>query len=276
MPAGSSNSPAGVASVLALVRRRVPACWRLKALLAVTVAFTFCVPYFLVGNFPVMAVRTLPLTRIDQAIGFHPYQWVWIYQSEYLLVNAIPWLATRRDELLRYTRGFALLALSSFVVFFLFPIASPRPVVTNPTGMYWLLLSYDVPYNALPSLHAGMVVYTLAFGNRVVGHEISRPIKWFFVVWTMLILYATLATKEHYLVDIVAGTLLGLVVDRWAWRRFCPSAGGGVDEDAAEQGADVPRGGEVVVGAANGEHIAGQVEQIAQQDAAAVVGAERR
>jgi len=225
-----------------------------------------------VGNFPVMPVRVLPLTRIDRAIGFHPYQWVWVYQSEYLLVNAIPWLATRREELLRYTRGFALLSLTSFVVFFLFPIASPKPVVSQPTGMYWLLQCYDVPYNSLPSLHAGMIVYTLAFGNRVVGREVSSRVKWFVVIWAVLILYATLATKEHFLVDIVAGALLGLVVDGWAWRR----RSGGVEQDASQQGTDVPRGAEVVVGAANGEHFPRQVEQVAQQDAAAVVRAERR
>jgi membrane-associated phospholipid phosphatase len=272
MPAGSSNSLPVAGSLVCLVRRRVTKCWRLKALLAVTVAFTFCVPYFLVGNFPVMPVHALPLTRIDRAIGFHPYEWVWDYQSEYLLVNAIPWLATRREELLRYVRGFALLSLTSFVVFLLFPIVSPKPVVSNPAGMYWLLQCYDVPYNSLPSLHAGMIVYTLAFGNRVVGREVGYRLKWFFVIWAVLILYATLATKEHYVVDIVAGTLLGIAADRWVWRRRL----GGVEEDAAEQGADVPRGAEVMVGAADGEHFAGQVEQVAQQDAAAVVGAERR
>ena len=274
MPAGSSNSPPRAVSLFAFVRRRVAACWRLKALLAVTVAFTFCVPYFLVGNFPVMPVHTLPLTSIDRAIGFHPYEWVWVYQSEYLLVNALPWLATRRDQLLRYTHGFALLSLTSFVIFFLFPITSPKPVVPHPSGMYWLLQFYDVPYNSLPSLHAGMIVYTLAFGNRVVGRDVSRRITGFFVIWAVLILYATLATKEHYLVDIVAGTLLGLAADAWVWRRRRRASG--VEQDASQQGADVPRGIEVVVGAANGEHLAGQFEQVAQQDAAAVVRAERR
>jgi membrane-associated phospholipid phosphatase len=243
-------------------------------MLAATVAFTFCVPYFLVGNFAVMPVRVLPLTRIDRAIGFHPYEWVWVYQSEYLLVNAIPWLATRRDELLGYTYGFALLSLTSFVVFFLFPIASPKPAVPQPTGMYWLLQCYDVPYNSLPSLHAGMIVYTLAFGNRVVGREVSNRVKWFFVVWAALILYGTLATKEHYLVDIVAGTLLGLAVDGWVWRRR--RRPGGVKQDPPQERPDVPRGGEVMVGTANGKDFAGQVEQVAQQDPAAVVGAERR
>ena len=256
MPAGSFSS-------------RLCACWRLKAALAAIVCFTFCVPYFLIGNFPLLPVRELPLTRLDRAIGFHPYAWVWIYQSEYLIVNAIPWLARRRDELIRYVRGFAVLSLVSFIVFLLFPIRAPKPAVNNPTGMYWLLQLYDVPTNSLPSLHAGMVVFTLAFGNRIVGSDVGRWVKLLFILWGGLILYGTLATKEHYVVDIVTGVLLALIVDRWTWSR-------GLAEDAEQQRADVPAARvEVMIGAADGKDLARQVEQVGQQNAAAVVRAER-
>ena len=43
--------------------------------------------------------------------------------------------------------------------------------------MYWLLQQYDAPYNSLPSLHAGLLVYTLAFGRRVVGHAVPRGLE---------------------------------------------------------------------------------------------------
>jgi hypothetical protein len=256
MPAGSFSS-------------RLCACWRLKAALAVIVCFTFCVPYFLIGTFPLLPVHELPLTRLDRAIGFHPYAWVWVYQSEYLIVNGVPWLARRRDELIRYVRGFATLALVSFAVFLVFPVRAPKPPVENPTGMYWLLQLYDVPTNSLPSLHAGLVVFTLAFGNRIIGRDVGRGVKWLFLVWGGLILYATLATKEHYVVDIVTGVLLALAVDRWTWAR-------GLAEDAAQERADVPPArAEVMVGAADGIDLARQVEQVGQQDAAAVVRTKR-
>ena len=256
MPAGSFSS-------------RLRACWRLKAALAATVCFTFCVPYFLIGNFPVLPVHELPLTRLDRAIGFHPHGWVWVYQSEYILVNAIPWLARRREELVRYVRGFAAISLVSFVVFLLFPIRGPKPPVENPTGMYWLLLLYDVPTNSLPSLHAGLVVFTLAFANRIIGRDVGRDVKALFALWGGLILYATLATKEHYAVDIVAGVALALAVNRWTWARS-------LAQDAQEQRADVPAARvEVVVGPADGVNLAREVEQVRQQDAAAVVRAER-
>lgn len=236
---------------------RIFACWRLKVALAAIVSFTFCVPYFLIGNFPLVAVRELPLTALDRAIGFHPYPWVWIYQSEYIIVNALPWLARRREELIRYVCGFAMLSLISFLVFLAFPIRAPKPTVENATGMYWLLQQYDVPYNSLPSLHASLVVYTLAFGNRIIGRNVGRGVKLLFVVWGALILYATLATKEHYAIDIVTGVALALLGDRWAWRG---ADGRGLLEDAQQQRPNVPRRGEIVVGVADGIKLAGQID----------------
>jgi membrane-associated phospholipid phosphatase len=269
MPAGSSNS---------FARRlgtRVAAHWRFKAVLAGAIGTLFTAAYLLIGHFPVAPVRTLPLTAVDRAIGFHPYEWVWIYQSVYLPVNVIPWLADRREDLRRYVAGFVMVTLVSFAVFVVWPIRAPKPHVESPRGMYWLLQQYDAPYNSLPSLHAGLLVYTLAFGRRVVGHEVPGAVKMVCVAWGALILYGTLATKEHYAVDIVAGAALGLLADRWAWRGGT-RGGRRVLQDTPEERADVPRRVEVVVGAAHGEQFARQVEQVAQQDAAAVVGAERR
>jgi membrane-associated phospholipid phosphatase len=241
--------------MLPQLRHRILACWKLKAILAATVGFTFCVAYLLIGNFPLFPVRELPLTRLDRAIGFHPDVWVWIYQSEYLIVNVIPWFAERRDQLLRYLRGFALLSLISFTVFVLFPIRAPKPHVADLQGMYWLLQLYDVPNNSLPSLHAGMIVFTLAFGNRVIGREIPRAIKLLALTWGALILYATLATKEHYAVDIVTGVLLGIAVHLWTWR--WPRC---VDQDAPQHGPDIPPRVEIMVGPADGIDLARQSE----------------
>jgi hypothetical protein len=170
---------------------------------------------------------------------------------------------------MRYVWGFAVLAIVSFVVFLLVPIRGPKPMVEHPTGMYWLLQLYDVPLNSLPSLHAGMVVFTLAFGNRIIGSDVGRGVKPLFALWGGLILYATLATKEHYVVDIVAGVALGLIVDRWTWSR-------GLAENTQQQGADVPGSrAQVMVRAADGVNLAREGEQVRQKDSAAVVGAER-
>ena len=197
---------------------RIATCWRLKLALSAALATFFCVPYFLIGNYPIVPVHTLPLSAIDRAIGFDPAFWVWIYQSEYLLINVTPWLSVDRAALLRYARGFLILCVVSFVCFAIYPIRAPKPQVDEATGMYWLLQQYDVPLNSLPSLHAALVVYTLRFAQKGLRPLYSRGTAPFIWAWAGLILYATLATKEHYLVDIIAGALLALLVDAWVWR----------------------------------------------------------
>ena len=193
--------------------------WRFKALLAAGIGIPFCACYLLIGHYPVLPARTLSLTWIDRAVGFHPYEWVWVYQSLYLPVNVIPWLARGRDDLLRYVKGLLILTLISFAIFIIFPVRAPKPTVAEPQGMYKLLLSYDAPCNAMPSLHAALLIYTFGFGRRVLGDAIPRGLVGICVAWGALILYATIATKEHYAIDIVAGVALATGVHAWVWRR---------------------------------------------------------
>ena len=46
-------------------------------------------------------------------------------------------------------------------------MAGPRPEVLPDHDFYELLVAYDRPLNSMPSLHAGLVVYSLLFANRV-------------------------------------------------------------------------------------------------------------
>src|SRR4051794_20183328 len=218
MPGGSSSSRPSWRVWLAPLPSRVRSEWRLKVVLAAAMTALFCGPYFLLGHFPLFPVHDLPLTWMDRSIGFHPYAWVGVYQSEYLAVNLIPWLAVTRRQLSHYAKGFAIVALVSFAVFIVFPVRSPRPPAPDATGMYGLVLRYDVPLNALPSLHAALVVYTMCFGRRVFADGLPRSLGAVCVLWAALILYATLATKQHYLVDVAAGTVLAVLADAWAWR----------------------------------------------------------
>jgi membrane-associated phospholipid phosphatase len=197
---------------------RLAALWRFKAALAVSVGIMFCVPYFLIGHYPQMPVRELPLTWLDRAVPFHPLPWVWVYQSAYLPINVIPWLAKRREDLRRYLRGLAALAIVSFAIFIVLPVRGPRPAVEQLQGMYRVLVTYDSPLNCLPSLHAGLMVYALMFARRIAGDEIPRALRVLMIAWTALVFYSTLAIKAHYAVDLAAGVMLAGLADWWAWR----------------------------------------------------------
>ena len=193
--------------------------WPLKLTLGVALGTLFTAAYLLIGHYPLLPVHVLPFTWFDRVTGFHPIPWVWVYQSVYLPMNLIPWLSERREELRRYVRGFIILSIVSFTVFILVPTRAPKPSVSDPQGMYWLLQLYDAPNNALPSLHIGLLVYTFAFGRRVLAGEMPRGTSVICLVWGLLIAYSTLATKEHYFVDLPAGAALGIAAHWLAWRQ---------------------------------------------------------
>ena len=196
---------------------RVTAHWRFKVVLSIALTILFCVPYFTLQHVIVFPVRTLSLTPIDEAIAFNP-RWVWVYQSVYVLIAVVPWLATSRPHLERYARGFAVLSLAAFACFLFFPVAGPRPDAVPDTGMFSWLVWYDRPTNALPSLHVGLAAYTVFFGARISATSLDATTRFGLItigaLWVAAISYAALATKQHYAVDLPAGALVAWLTHR--------------------------------------------------------------
>lgn len=216
MPAESSDSLCG----------RLSSLWRLKLALLVVLTAGFCVPYMYLAHNAFFPVRTLPLLWIDRVAGFDA-RWVWVYQSIYLLTSTLPLLADSKRDLRRFVNGFVLLAGASFVFYLFLPVRLPRPEVTEANWFYSVLLFYDGPYSAFPSLHAGFLYYTIAFAVRILP-AMPRAVLCGLIVWGLLILWATLATKEHYFLDLPAGIALAIVADVVAWR----SKRGTIDSNA--------------------------------------------
>src|SRR5439155_12610081 len=154
MPGESSSS---IGAFLRSLPARAAADWKFKAAMTALVGASFTILYLLTGHFPFLPIHAVSLSFLDRAIGYHPYVWVWPYQSLYILINVIPWLADRREDLDRYLRGLVVLCLICFVIYIVYPIPAPRPMSPPASGMYWVLLQYDAPFNSLPSLHAGLL-----------------------------------------------------------------------------------------------------------------------
>ena len=190
------------------VAARLTAHWRYKVALSVALTLLFCVPYFTLQHLVMFPLRTLEPSAVERAVAVDP-RWVWVYQSVYLLIAIVPWLATGRLHLERYARGFAVLSAVAFMCFLFFPVAGPRPEEVPSTGMFSWLVWYDKPTNAMPSLHVGLAAYTVLFGartSRALGT--TRPaFVALGVIWTAAIAYAALATKQHYAVDLPPGVI---------------------------------------------------------------------
>src|SRR5690606_25584948 len=124
--ASKINMPAG-SFVEARLWQRIRAHWQEKLVWTAALNIVFWSGYLYLSRHAFFPIHTLPFTWIDRWIGFHPQPWSWIYEPNFLLVGAVPWLMESRDHIRRYVTGLTLLTLISFLIFAVFPVASPRP-----------------------------------------------------------------------------------------------------------------------------------------------------
>ena len=95
---------------------------RLKAWLTLVLTLGVCVPYFGIQHLALFPPRVLSVGALDDLIPFQP-NWTWVYQSHYLFLPILPFLARRADTLKRYAKGLLALSCVCFAVFLLFPVA---------------------------------------------------------------------------------------------------------------------------------------------------------
>ena len=199
---------------------RLKAHWRFKLMAGAILFIAFFVGYFLLLDFHVFPVREMPVTALDRLIAFQPGALL-LYLSLYLYIPLAPWLLDNKRDLYACCLALGGLGLVGLVIFLVWPTAIPRP----DSAAYRPLIAIDKPGNACPSLHAAFAVFSAICVDRLArhlgDHGLARALSW---LWCLGILYATLATKQHVAVDLVAGTVLGAA---WAglYLRFFPLAG---------------------------------------------------
>jgi membrane-associated phospholipid phosphatase len=198
------------------LRLRLVSCWRKKLWLTFVLNLLFWGFYGFLGRHAFFPLRGIPPTWLDNNIRFSPEPWGWIYLSQFLYTGTIPWFIATAQAIRRYALGLTFICLSSFLLFLCFPVRSPRPETLGPGIAMALIERFDGSLNAFPSLHAAFMTYTFALGWRLFGRRLPPGLVVGFIAWGLLILYATLATKQHYTWDLVAGALLGCASDRLA------------------------------------------------------------
>jgi membrane-associated phospholipid phosphatase len=168
--------------------------------------------YMVSNHFHFFEPQYLIMTRLDDVIPFIP-ETIWIYASETLLffVTYVLIKDTRNLNCVFY--AFMLLQFMSCLIFFLFPTTYPRdlfPLLLEQTDQHTFRLfqelrEADTPANCCPSLHVSSVlVCALAFLKE------QKEKFAFFFTWAMVIAFSTVTTKQHYVVDVVTGWLMGL------------------------------------------------------------------
>jgi membrane-associated phospholipid phosphatase len=188
--------------------------WWLAKMLGTTLGMTaFFVAYFQLLRHPLYPVTIIPLTAVDQLVGFWP-EALPLYLSLWFYVSLAPALLIDRRELISY--GLAAVGLSAIGLglFLFWPTAVPRPDVDwSQHPAFAFLQSVDASGNACPSLHVAFAVFTAIWFERLWrqmgARRLVRTLNW---LWCLGILYSTIAIRQHVSLDVLAGAVLGATV----------------------------------------------------------------
>jgi membrane-associated phospholipid phosphatase len=195
------------------ISRRVRLMWVTK-MLATTLGITaFFAGYFWILRHPFFPITIMPLTAIDRLVVLRP-ETLPLYVSLWIYVALPPALLKDWREVRSY--GFAAFALSmiGLAIFLIWPTAAPEfEIDWSQHPSITFLKTMDVAANACPSLHAAFAVFTAVWIERVMRElrvgRLVRALNW---LWCLGILYSTLATRQHVVLDTLAGVALGAVI----------------------------------------------------------------
>lgn len=191
--------------------------WRHRQVLKVLgiCAFTwvFFIGYFHLLRNPSGPPFEMPLTPLDHWIAYRP-QAIWAYASLWVFVGVAPALLPSLRALLLYGAWIAALCATGLLCFWLWPTAVPAGFVpadhgTDPALV--LLRGVDASGNACPSLHVATAVFSAAWLARLLA-AFGAP-AWtqlLNALWLALIVWSTVALRQHVVLDAAAGTVLGL------------------------------------------------------------------
>ena len=181
----------------------------LKLILLVVLNVWVYVPYLFLQRHHFFPATNMTSSFFDRRISFSDKA-AWLYLSIYLLMPVGPFLMNSRKQIFRYAIGIVLISLFANIIFLFWPTFCSRPNFGGTNVAYRTLTAIDNSFHAFPSLHAAFAVYSALCGGLVLREIGSRSFwrisLWF---WAFLILYATLATKQHVVADIIAGGALG-------------------------------------------------------------------
>lgn len=192
--------------------RRVALLWPLKAVGTMAFMALFFWGYFAVLEYPLRPPVTMPVLPPDRWIPFTPLAFP-VYVSLWVYVSLPPALLASLRTLLGFGAWIAALCLFCLGLFWLWPTAVPAADIDwQLYPQMALIKGIDVGGNACPSLHVGSAVFAACWLARLL-HNIGAPAllrqaNWLFC---LLIVWSTMATRQHVLLDVLAGALVGLL-----------------------------------------------------------------
>ena len=162
--------------------------------------------YFWCQRHPVTRPRQFR-SPVDDLIPFKP-RWVWIYSFLYYpVIVYINLVVESPRQFLYVAMSFMVLLGFQMLFFTLLPVATPLEWRAcnarrgHSERFLAFVQSYDAPSNSFPSMHTSVATLTALHLLPYVG-----PVA---LAFPVLIALSCLFTKQHYIVDLPAGALLG-------------------------------------------------------------------
>jgi membrane-associated phospholipid phosphatase len=204
---------ADAASWPRLAVRRLFSLWPVKVLGISGGISLFFVLYFWAARSPQAPVTVMPVLALDRWFTLRE-SLLPVYASLWVYVSMAPAFTKDGAELLRYTLRAALMSAIGFAFYLFYPSAVPD------FGVDWsqyeslqFLRAGDASRNAFPSLHVSFAVlscHVIAGQLRAMGVPLAlRAIN---VAWCVAITYSTIAIRQHVVVDVAGGLVLGILV----------------------------------------------------------------
>lgn len=168
--------------------------------------------YFIVNRMQIEPATRLDLgTAFDQKIPYVP-QFALVYFSTYIFVLQPFIILNKAGQFYWMLTSFVSISILASLIHALIPSKIERIDQGNASGLSGYLLGIFQktckPYGNFPSMHVGLSVPVVA-ANFLAGGPVIGFIS---LVWAILIALSTLYTKQHYILDVLAGVLGGLVI----------------------------------------------------------------
>jgi membrane-associated phospholipid phosphatase len=152
----------------------------------------------------------VPEIRLDRLFPVQP-AWALVYGALYLFLIVLPVFVVRQPDLIRRTfLAYLAVWITAYVFFLAYPTAAPRPPQVAGEGfLVWglkFLYSADPPYNCFPSLHVAH-----SFVSAIACWRVHRRVGIAAGICASLVGISTLFTRQHYVLDVLAGIVLAAV-----------------------------------------------------------------
>jgi len=182
----------------------------LKAAGTTLIIGVFFVAYLHLLHHPAYPVTVMPSTELDRLMPFEPRA-LFLYLTLWLYVGAGPGLQLRLIELANYAAWSILLCAAGLAIFHFWPTQVPTPGRDlSPHFGFAMLQGIDAAGNACPSMHVAFASFTAVRIDQVLRTTGSPgPLRAANLAWSLAIVLSTLLIKQHVVLDVAAGLVLG-------------------------------------------------------------------